>query len=636
MAKLIAAFVIGLGIGAVVVLLVTGSTEEPESLPVAPPPIERSPNANTPTRPYGSQVKSLADIQALPSEFERRAAIYARLQSAGAGTLEILLDEADGLTNAGHIKQVIYSRYVQLDPRAALDRVRHEERDQQPLIRTTVSAVAALDLDTALAFIDTLDEPPRAQSARDILEMEGLTDARKEGIARRFGLEPYLRQLQASRQARHDPAGAWQTALATEKGSERWDVMWSVADTWFETDPLAALSAVASIDATDQRGLQSRLIERWTSQDPDAALEWALAQPGSDRGIDPLGEVAAEIAKRSPREMFELVETLEPARRNRVARGVLFAWVRADPKAALDAFWAMENAAHFQQAFGFLIIDFWANEEPRAAFEWVRAQRASPMRSALLGSTLADVGRSNPTRALELAGELNGTVRSRAITSVLGSWADEDPQAAAAWLDTSEGKTAAAVLAVAGPYAEADPEGAFVWLLDQSAEAQSRALWTVVEQMTAKSPDSALRLFERIGDSNLQQGARRQLISTWIETDPQAAVRAIARMDDPRSQSLYHHAFQAWSRFDPVSAAASLDQVPPSHRDAAIQGMVAQAGFTDPDLADRLFDRLKGDEARRSVARMLFNSLRDDDPERAERYRELSGVADQQRIDTYR
>ena len=634
MAKLIAALIIGLGLGAGTVLLVSGLSGEGESTSPVPRSLETPSNALSATRTPASlpQVKSLADIQALPSEFGRSAALYARVQSADVDAVEILLDEAEGLTNPERIKQVIYSRYVQLDPRAALDRLRDEERDQQELIRTTILAVASLDLDAALAFIDTLGQPLQSQSTRNILDSAGVSDARKEGIAKRYGLERYLWQLQASRMAKHDPAGAWQTALATETGSERREMIRGVADTWFEADPLAALSAVASLDVAYRRRLQGRLAQLWASQDPDAALEWALAQPGS-KDADPLRQVAAEIANHSPREMFELVGTLEPPRRDRVAEDVLFAWVRTDPEATLDAFLAMKNAAQLGH-IGWRIIGSWANEDPQAAFGWVQAQEPSPMRSAWLASTLADLAKSDPVRALTLAGEIDGLARRRAVTSVLGSWADDDPRAAAAWLDASGGKTAAAVLAVVGRYADLDPEEAFEWLQDQSVEAQGRGLATVVRQMVAKSPDSALRLIERVGDSSLKQGATHQLISTWIETDPQAAVRAIARIDDSMSQRLYHHAFQEWSLSDPVNAAASLDQIPPSHRDRAIQGMVQQAAFTDPDLADQLFDRLKGDEARRHVARELFRDLREADPERAERYRELSGATDQQGIPT--
>ena len=633
MAKLTAAFIIGLGLGAGVVLLVMGRTGGPEPTSPTPGTIERSPAVTTATRTQasGSQVMSLADMQSLPSDFERRAALYARLESTDVDAVEILLDEAEQLTSPRRVKQVIYSRYVQLDPRAALARLRREERDQQPLVRTTASAVAGIDLDAALAFMDTLDESLQAQSARNILDLEGLSDARKEEVAKRFGLERYLWQLQASRRAKDDPAGAWETALATEKGEERDAMLWSVADTWVETNPVAALTAVASLDAADRRGLQSTLVRRWASQDPDAALEWALARPGSGE-FDPLWHVAGEIAEQSPQEMFDLVETLEPPRRNRVADDVLRAWGRTDPVAALNALMAMKNAAYLADRVGVSVVGSWARDDPRAAFEWVRAQSPSPARSSMLARTLAILGESDPARALALSEELDGVARSRAIEDVLGTWGEEDPLAAVAWLDATGDKTAGAVRVVASRYAEADPEGAFEWLQDQSVEAQSLALPSVVRQMAADSPDSALRQIDRMAESNAKLAARFQLMSTWVETDPPGAVRAIARMDDSVGQPLYAFAFQRWSSFDPESARAFLERIPSSHRDGAIQGMMQQAALSDLDHAEQLFERLKGDESRRAAAATLFHALHEVDPERAERYRELSGMADEQRI----
>ena len=247
MARLIAAFIIGLGLGAGIVVLVTKPAVEPESTSPAFPVIE-SPTDATATRPQASQAMPLADIQSLPSEFERRSALYARLQSTDVGTLEILLDEVDDLSNPGRFKHILYSRYLQLDPRAALRRLGEEDRDQQVLIPTTVWAAASLDLDAALAFVDTLDGAVRNRSARNILDLDGLSDAKKEEIAKRFGLEAYLWEFRATSQARTDPAGAWQTALAIEEDGGRRQALHIVAEIWLETDPPAALSALASIE----------------------------------------------------------------------------------------------------------------------------------------------------------------------------------------------------------------------------------------------------------------------------------------------------------------------------------------------------------------------------------------------------
>ncbi|MDE0178140.1 MAG: hypothetical protein OXP36_06045 [Gammaproteobacteria bacterium] len=633
MAKLIVAFVIGLGLGAGVVVLVMNLTGAPEPLSPAPPTIETSPNAASATRPQApsSQPKSLAAIQSLPSEFERSTALYTRLQSADMGTLEILLDEAEELTDPGRFKEVIYSRYVQLDPRAALDRLRGEEGDQQTLVRTTVSAVASLDLDAALAFLDTFDKP--LQSVRDILGLDGLSDARKEEVATRFGLEPHLRRLQGISLAKSDAAGAWQTALAIEKNAERLEMMHSVANTWFETDPSAALSALASVDTQQTGSWKAQLLRRWVNQDPDAALQWAIEQPGSDQR-DPLRLVAGVVARHSPQAMFELAETLEPGRRDMVAEMVLHAWGRADPVAALDGL-AVIDSAQLRNRVAASIVRSWANDDPRAAFDWVRTEAPSPMRSSMLSSTLGNLGKSDPLRALSLADELDGTVRSTAIEQVLRVWGREDPRSAAAWLDSSQDTTPTAVSAVARHYAEVDAEAAFEWVQDQSVEAQRRAVTTVVGRIAAGSPESALRLVNRIRDSQAKLAAEYQVIKTWADTDPRAAVRAIARMDDSPSQHLYQSTFRSWSLNDPEGATAFLDHIPPSDRDHAILGMLQPMTYGSADL-ERLFDRMTDDEMRRRAAGVLFARLREVDPKRAERFRELSGATEHRSINVRR
>lgn len=630
MAKLIAALIVGIGLGAGVVLLVLYLTGEGESISPAPRTLETSPDVLTKAQgpPSRSQVRSLADIQTLPSEFERSAALYARLESADVGAVEILLDEAEDLTDARRVKQVIYSRYAELDARAALDRLRDEERGEQHLIQTIVSQVASDDLDAALAFLDTFEKPLR--SVRDILGLDGLSDAHKDEIAKRFGLEPYLWRLRANSQAKNDPAGAWQASLAIEERAERLETLYSIADIWFETDPSAALSALTSIENRETGSLHRSLLRRWATRDPDAALEWAMAQPPSGQR-DPLTLVAGVIARHSPREMLELAETLEPARQNRVAEGVLFAWGRTDPLAALEALAAMGNAARLSGSVGVSIIGSWAENDPSAAIEWVRAQEPSRIRSAMLSTAFADLGQADPLRALTFANELDSTGRSIAIERVLGVWAQGHPHAAAAWLDASEDKTAAAVAVVARHYAEADPEGAFEWLQDQSHEAQRRAISRVVQRLAAESPESALRMINRVRDSNARGAAGSQLISTWATSDPRAAIRGIPRMDTSMSQSLYQTAFSAWSRTDPEAATAFLDQVPLSSRDSAIRGVLQQTAFRNIDLAERLYDRIADEGARRWAAAILYRSLRVDDPKRAERYRELS-----ERITIYR
>lgn len=571
---------------------------------------------------------ALAEIQELPGRFDRISAMYDLLRSADLHKVENLLEEAKELPNeGGSLRSVIYLRYVQLAPRAAVTRIRAEEGDRSGELMHALAVWASDDFDAALGFVETLEPSLKSQAAVYILsQSEGLSDSRKEHIAQRFSVESYLSRMRASAQARTDPASAWQDALSMEKSETRTQVLWGIAHTWSSEDPAAALSALDSLDRVMRDAWQSSLLGRWADTDREAAWNWALGQPRSERRTTLLAQVAAAVAKDSPSEMLEIADTLDPEERRAIVQSVLEAWGRTDPEAALSA---MEEMADPQiaQAVQYSVISSWTRSDPRSAFEWVRAQPPSSGRSSLLATTLGAYANSDPERALALASSLDGGQRSRAVETILRQWANEEPLAAAAWLDSSSDKTPAAISAVVGGYTKLDPEEAFDWLMDQPAGAQFQSVGIVVGAIAAESPQAARRLIERIDNREARQIAGSHLMSTWVETDPRAAIRAIAHIDDGSSQRLYQSAFQSWSGFDREGATAFLNQVPASDRDWAINGILQHALFgDDTEFADRMYNRLVGEEARKQAATMMYSFLLWSDPERAERYREMSGV----------
>ena len=229
---------------------------------------------------------------------------------------------------------------------------------------------------------------------------------------------------------------------------------------------------------------------------------------------------------------------------------------------------------------------------------------------------------------MALAAGLDVTARSSVIWSVLSRWADDDPRAAAAWLDASPEKTNDAVTAVAVGYAALDAEEAFDWLLGQPLEAQRRSAQMVISHLAEESPEAALRLIDRIDDPIAGAFATSVLVSRWAGDDPRAAVRAIVRMGDHSRPELYRSAFSAWSSVDPEAARAFIGQVPASGRDAATSGVLQQVLFAeDVQFAEELFDRLVDQEVRRNAATTMFFHFSRTDPERAERYREIAGIA---------
>ena len=634
MRKWIGGLVVGFALGAGSVLVVARFTSDGESPSALPSTNERPSRESAAVRNAATESghSSLARIQNLDSEFERTAALYDLVRSADADAIEALLHEAEDAlpsTQGTSLKRIIYSRYVQLDPRAAISRIlARNDVDPASLLPSMVTW-ARHDLDAALAFAETVDEPLRRQSVMAILStVEGLTDARQEAVAERFSLQDYLVRVRASAEAKTNPASAWQNALSMVPGDAQAQALWSIAYTWFAHDPSAALAALDDVpDSGNRRAWQRSLMSRWAAVNHDAALHWAISQPDSTRDPGLLTIAASAAAADSPTEVMDLATSLEGEVRDRVIRTVLDTWAQTDPEAAIKAL-ADLNEPQFAESVRGSLVRRWAQIDAMAAFEWAFAQPASDSRSKLLSKTLAELAVSHTREALALATQIEDGARGGAVVTVLRQWGLDDPRAAAAWLDTSTDKTPSTVSAVVGGYTEFDPEEALEWLLTQPAEAQRPLVSWIITRITQDSPQTAERLLQRIDDPAAKRGAGSALIRKWIDLDPRGAVRAIARMDEDSAPELYQSAFIAWSEFDLDAAATFLNQVPRSHRDAAIQGVMEQALYTgNIAIAERMYERLDGEEERRRAATTIYSWLRRTDHPRAEHYRDAAGDA---------
>ena len=633
MVKWMGTLAVGIALGAAGVLLAQHALEGGLT-PVLPPigtpsptqqPFEPPAPLQEPSNSPGAAVVSLAQIQGASYGFERTAALYDLLQSADTRRVEALLEEADA-ADLGWMVWPIYSRYVDLAPQAALNYLVSQEPVQTSQVYGALFAWALEDLDAALAFAETLDQPLRTQAGRNLLyTLIDLSEDRQDEIAKRLSVGTELTQMRTIAGIGSDPANAWQKAQAMEKGELRTRTLWTVARRWFDQDPAAALTALESVGDDKQRSQwQRQLLLQWVGTDRQAALRWSASLPPSEQRASLLGEVAATAAKDSPVEVLEFAETLDPKDRREIARQVLTVWAESNPRVALAALEQMDDRRLTQMAQS-MLVGRWSQSDPLAVFEWARTRPASDSRMQALTTALRSVAESAPTDALALAGELDARARSNAIESILGQWGRDDSRAAAAWLDNSPHKTPAAVAAVVNGYAAFDAEEAFDWLRTQSDEAQRRSTSAIVWYVAEESPEAALEMISRIDDPATTASSGSQLMSRWARDDPHAAVRAIARLDDDARLPLYRSAFSAWARYDLEGATAFVDQVPASYRDGAIGG-VLQYTLSEGSVqeAEELFDRIVDEEIRSAAATTMYLRLSQTDPKRAERYREMS------------
>ena len=591
MTKWIATLAAGVALGVGAVHVTRLAVEEPVP---APPTEDAQARVVDPARAAteGSVGVSLAQILSIRSEFTRNATLYDVLRSADADTIEALLEEAGDLRNGGAaIKETIYSRYVDLAPRDALNHVL-ANGNHQTLVLHVLSTWAASDLESALAFADTFDERLRT---RAVLNMHAKTD----------------------------PAAAWDIAVAMQPGNVRVEALLDIAQRRFDQDAPTALEASAAISDPQLRATVLRtLLLRWAAMDRDAALNWTLSRPRRIDRVQMTHVVASYAATEVPREMLEVAATFDRDDRRSIAFAVLRVWARTEPSAAFAALQEMGDYG-LNKNLNFDLFSKWTLVDPHAALEWTLAQPPTRDRSQLLVHALTRVADSND-EALELANDLEAGPRAQAIEAVMYSWGGTDPRAAAAWLDASTHRTTNNVDLVARGFARLDPEEALNWAMEQPAGLQRPAITSVFHVAAAKSPDAALPMIDRVPEF-LRDRVGSIVVSSWVEDDPHAVLRALEELDGDASQPLFETLFKRWSSFDSGAATAHLDLVPLPSRDAAAHGVLQEAlQAGNVEAAERLFHRIDDEGVRRRAAMAIYSKLRRTDEKRAERFREMS------------
>jgi len=334
-----------------------------------------------------SRPASLADIARMPSEFAREIALYDLLRSAGVARVESLLDEADALPPAHQTnltKDIIYSRFAELDPRAAVARIRASGGSDERQLARVMRAWATVDIDAAMAFVETLAGQSRERAANALLSLD-LSHTLLDEIAARFAVEEALRIRRAEAQARVDPAAAWQDAVARDPNS--WG-LWSIAEIWMTNDPESALQAIGALTNRLRREeLLRSAVTRWAQDDYHAALDWLLAHPNARLRRDLLSTVAHVRATESPREVFDFARTLDRAEGRVVALAGINALSQTDPQAALAVLEDFADPWLMGHAVG-NILWHWSQSDAVAALEWIDTQASTPQRTFWTSSTL--------------------------------------------------------------------------------------------------------------------------------------------------------------------------------------------------------------------------------------------------------
>jgi hypothetical protein len=403
---------------------------------------------------------------------------------------------------------------------------------------------------------------------------------------------------------------------------------------WSQESPQAALAAALNLAPNHGRNeaVQSA-VQGWASVDPQAALAWADTLPNGVTHTQAVNAAIGALALQDPQQAINYVANITNIpNRNATMIQVAGYWAQNDPKAAAD--WIQQNASGLtlKQAM-VLLMDPLSKVDPSLAADYLAKMPMPGIGSdltslPLIAQNWAAVDPQADLVWLKSLGNSNlGTLYkpdiSKAAIDALTTWADNDPDAAAAYVESlgaQDPQFYKWIATVAASRAMADPVAAAAWLqslpdfatrheavnnvASQLAAAdplqaihlalqmpatggwQNMAIGNVVAHVAAADPQQALDLAQQLPAGSTQDSAVASVISAWSTTDPATAAKSLQNL--PAGSILENttqNVVAYWIQSDPVAAAQWINSQPAgAARDVAIREEVkALTGSNSPE-----------------------------------------------------
>ncbi|MDH3647959.1 MAG: hypothetical protein OER80_14455 [Gammaproteobacteria bacterium] len=594
------------------------------------------------------EMRSVDNVLELPTDFAQTEALYIVAGRAHTAELEQLIQQAvviaDRYDRVAAL-DILFSRYVEIDPIAAVDYLLMIDLDVDgQIISSVFRDWARSDTNAAIATANSLVNLRQRKIAGDAVLRSvargdpGMLNAVESQLADRHNLE-YLQSEAIGIRANYDPQTALQEALSMKNINGRWDAIRRVGHVWARNDPVTAMDRAQSIgDLEMRRQFISSVLDRWIDDDPETAIQSLMANPNLQERNQYLQSGLRSYARSNPQHALLIASQLSGQAKNSVYQAVFSVWVQQDPEAAIQELAAMNSPN--QRSLLDHIGNGLASTNPEAALQWVKtldadrraqylpnilsrmaqsdphraleaALASDPSRSkSALARVLQQVGHSNPQLAMQYVSQLPvGRERDKLYTNISGSLAHSDPQAAMAWVSTLSGDAyIKAVTGLAGVIAQSDPDLA-ASMVGQVPDGERGALIQGISSAIAgQDPHLAMTWLSRFRSSSAYDAAAARVVMHLSHRDPQSALRIASELAPEHRTLAIHQALSRWARSDPVAASRWAMRSDTDQNLQAVGSVVQVWSRADPRAASRWVRSLRSGETKDQALASLVAS----------------------------
>jgi hypothetical protein len=398
-----------------------------------------------------------------------------------------------------------------------------------------------------------------------------------------------------------------------------------------DIDPESAVAIAGHAFAGDQ-SVEASVWRSWARHDLDGALEAARKLVPESRkvaaaqsiygaygflgnditeyieqvlGVPPSRWIRTQyiqsLAAESPSKAIEYINELRPLREQANAARNLGAYLGRTKSLQAEAYSRLFVNSQSRSQYDYAMFETLAIIDPALVLDRWLSNPKLQQYAGSMASALSQLTATDPDRAIEFFNSLeNPQFRQIAASSIVNTLARDDPKQALAWArenDRSSGQSTyqQAILLVA----EIDADAAMEAINDFPNASQRDSLTaSVISSMVRSDPALAVATLEQITEGRGKQQAARQLVMSWVQEDPQAAMTWALESTDQYGTQILQDASSMFIMQDPEAAMRllpGLDQQTAS--DWSIRIVQALADKRSPAEAEAFMQQYKNTSA---------------------------------------
>ena len=536
----------------------------------------------------GTSAATLEEIAEIDTEFSQRLALYKLALESSEAQLLDLIDQTENLPTQLQIQwqKIFFDRLFEINPALTLSQL---ENIEPSLAQSIFRQWARQNLDDAIAGVKSLDGAIRREASMGILTHRPDISPQLQGrIARELGVGELSSELASGQKVldiRRDPEKAWNEAL--QEGT-------------YSSDQIRTL-VVAAVSWIRQSGLD--VIDRI-----DETLEDAQAREEILTSV-----LLSALHFTNSEDVFKRALAMDSDPKKMLLSTVVGSWSRSDPHSALEA--VNEVSAHsVRTQLQHTVIHNWARYDPRSVLNELDRFPTETQATAQ-GVALKTIAHSNPQEAILLTDNLSpGADKSTLVSEIASIWAEQDSEAALAWvLSSQESMEAQSKLltSVVTTWSRREPSQALNWVIEHRELGFVRevTLPIILRNLADEDPELALQQALEQPMSAHGVGPEHTVISHIAQGDIQLAKAMLQRTREGQtrvnSYTAVGIAMVSTSRAnEALELAADLFD---SDRRGYVSTILSQWSKKDPqDLFERL-SQISDTEIRSSAAAALID-----------------------------